>query len=65
MSKHYTKNTISASKWCNKCHTFTQHRVDQGRLSYCLVCIASDEARRKNVKAGSEPKQESLFQESQ
>ncbi len=65
MSKHYTKNTISAAKWCNKCHAFTQHRVDQGRISHCLVCIDIHESSRKIVKDGEEPKQESLFKESQ
>ena len=40
MSEHFTKNTVEASAWCPKCQKRTQHRVDQGLLGPCLVCIA-------------------------
>lgn len=39
MPEHYTKNTVSASAWCNKCGRATQHRIDSGRRGSCLVCL--------------------------
>lgn len=39
MTERYTKNTITATAWCRKCHKFTVHRVDAGRLGPCMPCI--------------------------
>ena len=39
MSKHYTRQTVSVSKWCNKCKGNTQHRVTDRRVNDCLECI--------------------------
>ena len=36
MPEHYTKNTLEATCWCNKCNRMTQHRVDGGRRGPCL-----------------------------
>lgn len=36
---HFTKNTVAAQYWCNKCNANTMHRVDDGRISYCLICL--------------------------
>lgn len=36
MPEHYTKNTLEATVWCNKCNRMTQHRVDGGRRGPCL-----------------------------
>jgi len=40
MPEHFTRNTVSASYWCNKCGKATQHRVDGGRRGPCFACIA-------------------------
>jgi ribosomal protein L44E len=39
--EHFTKNTKQVSHWCKKCHKYTMHRVDQGRLGPCLEHAAS------------------------
>lgn len=60
MSKHYTKNTVSVTKWCGKCKGQTPHRVDDGRVGGCLSCIerAEEAARiRAAAPAKSKPKQ--------
>lgn len=36
MPEHYTRNTESATAWCNKCNRMTTHRVDDGRKGPCL-----------------------------
>lgn len=41
MAEHYTKNTVQASAYCRPCGKFTMHRVDGGRVSACLTCIAN------------------------
>jgi hypothetical protein len=38
--QHYTRSTVSASRYCRKCHKATAHRVDDGQLGPCLECIA-------------------------
>jgi hypothetical protein len=40
MAQHFTRNTVSASAYCAKCATTTQHRVDDRRIGPCLECIA-------------------------
>ena len=37
--EHFTKNTISATFWCNKCGKATMHRVDDRRRGPCMVCM--------------------------
>lgn len=50
MSQHYTRNSVSAPKWCKKCSAVTQHKiwfppnVGGGRLGHCLPCEAKQEA---------------------
>lgn len=60
MSEHFTRNTVSASFWCNKCKKFTQHAVSNGRKAHCLECVARYDAQPK-VKRVELPKQERLF----
>ena len=36
MPEHYTRNTVEATCWCNKCGKMTQHRIDDGRRGPCL-----------------------------
>jgi hypothetical protein len=36
MAEHYTRNTLTATAWCAKCHRNTEHRVDDGRRGPCL-----------------------------
>ena len=40
MTEHYTKNTVSAPAWCRKCYKLTRHRVEDGLLGACEVCLA-------------------------
>jgi ribosomal protein L44E len=44
MTKHFTRNTVSAAAWCGKCERHTQHRIDGVKLGPCLDCIAALEA---------------------
>lgn len=44
MPEHYTKNTVSATVWCNVCVRATEHRVDDGRRGPCMVCLGKLEA---------------------
>ena len=39
MSQHFTSNTVSAEKWCNKCQRFTQHAVSGHRIGHCIACL--------------------------
>jgi hypothetical protein len=36
MSQHYTRNTVSTSKYCNVCKRMTQHAVFDRRVAHCL-----------------------------
>lgn len=36
MPEHYTRNTETATAWCNKCNRMTVHRIDGGRKGPCL-----------------------------
>ena len=38
MPEHYTKATIEASIWCNKCGSTTPWRIAGGKRSHCLTC---------------------------
>lgn len=35
MAHHFTKNTLSTTKWCNRCGRNTQWLVSDGRLGRC------------------------------
>lgn len=35
MTEHYTRNTESVTKWCNKCGRPTQFAVSCGRVGRC------------------------------
>jgi hypothetical protein len=39
MPEHYTKNTVSASVWCNKCGKHTPHLIQDGRRGPCEICL--------------------------
>lgn len=59
MPEHFTKSTVEASFWCNKCHQPTMHSVHDGRRGACLVCLAKlAESKPASLPAA---KQESLF----
>lgn len=36
MAEHYTRNTISVTKFCPTCNRKTRHRVDDRRLGVCM-----------------------------
>jgi len=36
MAEHYTRNTETATAWCQKCGRNTEHRVDGGRRGPCI-----------------------------
>ena len=38
MPHHFTKGTVEAAIWCNKCGKETPWRVADGRRQYCLKC---------------------------
>jgi len=38
MAQHYTKNTLEATKWCNRCSRKTRHAVSGNRIGHCLEC---------------------------
>ena len=56
MPEHYTKNTESATAWCNKCNRFTEHRVDNCRRGPCM-----EHETPIKPKEPEQAKQESLF----
>jgi hypothetical protein len=58
MPEHFTKTTLEASFWCNKCGKATMHRVDGGRRGPCFVCMAALE---KQPKRSAPAVQEGLF----
>jgi ribosomal protein L44E len=64
--QHFTKDTVSARCWCNKCSTFTDHKVSNGILNkhHCLPCAEKQEAEHQYRLSHPEPGvpvQESLF----
>jgi hypothetical protein len=36
MTEHYTANTESVTKFCNRCMRNTQHAVSAGRVGRCM-----------------------------
>lgn len=35
MTEHYTTNTESVTRWCNRCGKPTQYKVSGGRVGRC------------------------------
>lgn len=62
---HFTKGTLGAPKWCNKCKKSTTHRVDNGRMTrICIPCDEKAESERAERLLHPEPPapvQEGLF----
>lgn len=56
MGKHETSNTVSVSKYCRKCETFTQHAVSAHRVTHCLDCLDRQERQIAERKAKEEAK---------
>jgi hypothetical protein len=42
---HHTKRTVEAKVYCRKCGKPTMHRVADGRVGPCLVCMAKPEVK--------------------
>ena len=61
MTEHFTRNTVSASFFCNKCGRFTQHRIDDARKGPCLGCIARLDLAHDAKKPEAEAVQGNLF----
>jgi len=58
MTKHFTRNTVSADAWCAKCQKRTQHQVCGVKLGPCLQCVARlDELYEEHKKYERELKQ--------
>lgn len=62
MTQHFTRNTISASLWCNKCGKPTQHRIDGVKRGPCLECVERLEMAHKLIAKAATEKQGELFQ---
>ena len=60
MPEHYTKNTLEATIWCNRCNAHTQHRVDNGRRGPCIPCIEKQRIKNEaeRIRRGLEQEQE-------
>jgi hypothetical protein len=61
MPEHYTKNTVEASVWCNRCNGMTPWRISDGRRSYCLVCYDAPHHQRAQEKPPEPDPQGKLF----
>lgn len=61
MTQHFTRNTVSATFYCNKCKRPTPHRIDDRRRGPCLSCIARLTAESEERKQQPIPVQEGLF----
>lgn len=53
---HFTKNTVQAEIFCNRCMKMTQWRIADGRRQYCLVCY--DRKKQPDAKQETEPQAE-------
>lgn len=64
MAEHYTKRTVAAQTWCNKCMRSTMHRVDNGRKGPCLRCLEKLEEQHRQlqlIKPAPQEEQLELF----
>lgn len=59
MAEHYPKSTVQVEAYCKKCQAMTPHRVHDGRVQSCLVCLEKLEPRASKFVAG--PVQGRLF----
>jgi hypothetical protein len=50
VTEHYTTNTESVTRFCNRCGRPTQHRVSGGRVGRCMEHESPHESKRQ-VKA--------------
>lgn len=39
MTQHYPKGTVEVSEWCQRCRRKTMHKVFDGRVQSCMVCL--------------------------
>jgi ribosomal protein L44E len=66
LKEHFSRNTQSASLWCQKHRRYTMHRVDDVRKGPCLECVAELERQHRISEAlkrarESEAKQIDMF----
>lgn len=47
MSEHFTRNTESVTRWCNKCGRVTEFAVSAGRLGRCTEHDVAPESEAK------------------
>lgn len=47
MPEHFTRSTVPASLWCQKCRRYTEHRIDGPHGGPCQVCVAELERQHK------------------
>lgn len=60
--QHFTRSTVSAAAWCNKCKRETQHSVSDRRLGPCLECFERlDRDHRDRERRPAPAKQAPLF----
>jgi hypothetical protein len=65
VSEHYTKNTESVTRWCNRCARDTQHSVSAGRIGRCMEHAAPAETKaqqRRREKAEKARRNLTLFE---
>ena len=58
---HFTKGTVEASIFCNRCMKMTPWRVADGRRQYCLTCYDKRKEADSQIPVKPEDKQGSLF----
>jgi hypothetical protein len=67
MAEHFTRNTLTATAWCLKCHRNTEHRIDDGRVGPCLdenhPAPPLPKAQIPNLDLPKAPEQKKLFEE--
>ena len=55
MPEHYTRNTVTHSRWCGACKTNTPHRVDGVKRGPCLVCMGEVKIETLDLKSNTVP----------
>ena len=61
MPHHFTKGTVQASIWCNRCNKETPWRIADGRRQYCLTCYAMNRHTTETRKPTADAQQSELF----
>jgi len=59
MPHHFTKTTVQAEIWCNRCGKMTPWRIADGRRQYCLTCYEKPSPAKKEEPPGDT--QQNLF----